>query len=380
MKINCAHAGVLGLVLAVCGGAFAGEPIRRLDRDVEASVLKAMARALAFLESNQLPDGGWRGFEGSDPAITAMVAKCFAQHSEYGVDHPVVRRAFGYILRHVREDGGIYVPGVGLRNYYTSVALMALSCSDEPKHREVCGRAQKFLTTLQWDEGDGHDRGDVFYGGAGYGKGKRPDLSNTQMMLEALKQSGLSSEHPVYRKALVFISRCQMSPDTNDQPFASGTGDGGFIYSPANGGESKAGAIVVAGRTTLRSYGSMTYAGFKSLLYAGLSRNDVRVQRAHSWICRNYTLDHNPNMPHAQSQQGLYYYYHVFARALFAWGDDAIVKASGERCDWRRDLSGKLLSLQREDGSWVNDADRWYESNPFLVTAYSVLALQTVLK
>ncbi|MCH7925963.1 MAG: hypothetical protein IIC51_10560 [Planctomycetes bacterium] len=38
-----------------------------------------------------------------------------------------------------------------------------------------------------------------------------------------------------------------------------------------------------------------------------------------------------------------------------------------------------LVSLQRDDGSWVNDADRWYEGNPQLVTAYALLALQTAL-
>ena len=39
-----------------------------------------------------------------------------------------------------------------------------------------------------------------------------------------------------------------------------------------------------------------------------------------------------------------------------------------------------MVRMQREDGSWVNDADRWYESNPYLVTAYSVLALQAAYR
>jgi squalene-hopene/tetraprenyl-beta-curcumene cyclase len=38
------------------------------------------------------------------------------------------------------------------------------------------------------------------------------------------------------------------------------------------------------------------------------------------------------------------------------------------------------LSLQRENGSWLNEADRWYEGNPHLVTAYAVLALQTATR
>lgn len=123
----------------------------------------------------------------------------------------------------------------------------------------------------------------------------------------------------------------------------------------------------------------MTYAGFKSMLYAKLDRDDPRVQRAIQWIRRHYTLDHNPNMPPAQSKEGLYYYYHVFARAILAWGEKTIVDANGVPHYWRTELCEKLLSLQRDDGSWVNEEDRWYEGNPDLVTAYAVLSLQTAL-
>ena len=340
---------------------------------------KAIDRALAFLEASQLPEGGWRGFEGGDPAITALVAKCFARDGAYGPAHRVTQRAFDFIARFARDDGGIYVPDVGLRNYYTSVAVMALTHSDSPKHRALVDRARTFLIGLQWDEGEQRDSSDVFYGGAGYGRHKRPDLSNTQMMLEALHDSGLSPEHPVYRKALVFVSRCQMSAETNDQPFAR-SGDGGFIYSPANGGESKAGSDKTGGRSVMRSYGSMTYAGFKSMLYAGLGREDPRTRRAFEWIQNHYTLERNPRMPAGHEFEGLYYYYHVFARALRTWGEDVVVDASGGRHVWRDDLRAALLARQGADGSWVNEADRWYESNPYLVTAYSVLALQEAAK
>ncbi len=340
---------------------------------------QCVARGLAFLENAQRPDGGWPGFEGSDPAITALVAKAFAEHERYGPNHPVVRRAFDFIMRHRQDDGGIYVPGIGLRNYYTSVAVMALARSDEPRVKEAVAAAQRMLTGLQWDESEEREPSDVFYGGAGYGHGKRPDLSNTQMMLEALHDSALSPEHPVYHKALIFISRCQMLPATNDQPFAA-DGDGGFIYSPANGGESKAGTVERDGRQVLRCYGSMTYAGYKSLLYAGLSDNDPRVRAAWDWFGRHYTLERNPNMPDDQALQGLYYYYHVFARALEASGKQLITDAAGERHDWRADLSAALARRQRDDGSWVNEEDRWYESNPHLVTAYSVLALEAALR
>ena len=352
----------------------------RFDSDVRQQAETAIRSGLDFLKATQKPDGGWENVGQSDPAITALAAQCFIQHKDYGPQHPIVRNALKFVLTFKHEDGGIYPEGLGMQNYYTSVCLMALSAAHDPAYQKDIKQAQAFLKKLQWDEGESIDEPNTWYGGAGYGKHKRPDLSNTQMMLEALKQSGLAPDDPAYKKALKFIERCQMSSAVNDQPFARGADDGGFIYTAANNGESKAGTVTTEkGETRLRSYGSMTYAGFKSYLYAGLSKNDPRVQAAFQWIQKYYTLDHNPNMPGQQSLQGLYYYYHVFARALHAWGEPTIKDAQGQVHDWRAELCVKLRTLQNEDGSWVNPSDRWFEGNPHLVTAYSVLSLQTVL-
>lgn len=337
---------------------------------------RAIDRGLTFLTAAQQPDGGWIGFDRTDPAVTALVAKCFIQDPAHGPDHAVSRKAVEFILTYAKPDGGIYIPDRGLRNYHTSVSLMALSATRDPKHAGAIARAQEFLKNGQWDEKEGYETDHPWYGGAGYGKNKRPDLSNTQMMLEALAQSGLPPDDPVYRKALRFVTRSQMASESNDQPFAKGAADGGFIYTPANNGESKAGREMVGGELRLRSYGSMTYAGFKSLLHAGLARDDPRVKTAFRWIQRHYTLEENPNMPGRQSEEGLYYYYHVFARALDTWGEDVLVDALGRKHPWRAELCHKLIELQRPDGSWVNDKDRWYEGNPHLVTAYAVLAMQ----
>ncbi|MCA9257526.1 MAG: hypothetical protein KDA33_17885, partial [Phycisphaerales bacterium] len=218
------------------------------------------------------------------------------------------------------------------------------------------------------------------YGGAGYNRSKRPDLSNTQMMLEALHESGLPEDHPVYQKALKFVSRCQMNDATNDQSFASRGADGGFIYSPNAGGESKASQGLFEIGTPRRSYGSMTYAGFKSMLYCGVERDDPRIQACLTWIRNNYTLDVNPGMPDRDAADGLYYYLHVFARAMRVWGEPVIADAKGESHVWREELCEKLLSLQRKDGAWANDAHRWMESDANYATALSVLSMQIALE
>jgi squalene-hopene/tetraprenyl-beta-curcumene cyclase len=169
---------------------------------------------------------------------------------------------------------------------------------------------------------------------------------------------------------------------------------GGFIYSVSTSKdkitelESKAGTLVDStGKSRLRTYGSMTYAGFMSYLYAELDREDPRVQDAYNWIRHNYTLDQNPGMvddpetPQDERRQGYYYYLHMLARALHAWGDPVILDAAGKQHDWANDLIDKLTSLQKDDGRWVNDDhDRWAESDPNLDTAYAILALQYALQ
>jgi squalene-hopene/tetraprenyl-beta-curcumene cyclase len=349
-----------------------------LPPEVIADSKKAIHKGLAFLTSRQGKDGSWSDDYG--PAVTAIVGQAFVQDAEYGPAHPSVQRALEYILRNEQGDGGIYDRKKNLANYETSVVLMFLSSLPEGMYRPRIGRAQAFLTKLQYDDAERVNRDDTWYGGAGYNSRKRPDLSNTQMMLEALHQSGLSKDDPVYQRALVFVSRCQMLGTTNDQKFARGATDGGFIYSPAGGGESKADEGLFETLGPPRSYGSMTYAGFKSMLYAGLRRDDPRLKAALDWIRNHYTLDENPNMPGRRSREGLYYYYHVFARALDAWGEPVLTDAGGTPHNWRLELCRKLISLQRPDGSWVNEKGRWMEGDPNYITGLTVLSLQTAAK
>lgn len=360
----------------------ASQPLRH----ARARALSITANAARHLLATQGQDGGWASDTG--PGITCLVLRALAQNAVVGPQHRSVRRGVEFVLHFRRDDGGIYSAEGLLKNYETSVALSLLSVLNDPQHQPIRDAAVKFLKDNQWDESEQISLDNPWYGGAGYGQGKRPDLSNTQMMLEALHDSGLPKDDPTYKRALAFIQRCQMLGEQNDRPFAKGSNDGGFIYSPANGGESKAGKWQVdavgrptsqpsTGREELRSYGSMTYAGFKSMLYAGLARDDPRVRAALEWIRRNWTLDYNPNMPEKQSHEGLYYYYHVFARALAAFGEDVIHDAAGREHAWRVELSAKLESLQKADGSWVNEQDRWMEGHPALTTAYAMLALQS---
>lgn len=338
----------------------------------EQRALKACRRGAEYLAAVQQPEGGWVGEWG--PGISALCTRALAQAPGFGPDHAAVDRGVQFVLRSQRDDGGICSAEGHWKNYETSVAVSMLAALGD-RQRAAIDRAVQFLKDNQWDESESVSSDDPRYGGAGYGRGKRPDLSNTQLMLDALRDSGLAKDDPAYKKALVFIQRCQMRGESNDQPFAQGSPQGGFIYSPLNGGESKAGRADVGGRRELQCYGSMTYAGLKSMIYAGLSRDDPRVRAALDWIRSHWTLDHNPGMP-GRSQEGLFYYFHTFSRAMDANGDLVVNDAAGRQHFWREELVERLEKLQRDDGRWVNQADRWMEGRPELTTAYAMLALE----
>jgi squalene-hopene/tetraprenyl-beta-curcumene cyclase len=307
------------------------------------------------------------------PGVTALVTTGVLKNGRPPQD-PLVAKSLEYLQQFVQPDGGIYQAGSRYRNYETCLAMMCLAeANRDGRYDELLKRADAFIKGLQWDAGEGQDLSSPAYGGAGYGTHARPDLSNTSFLIDALRAAGNDEDSDAIQRALVFVSRCQnLETEHNTTPFSTKNPDGGFYYTPAGGGTSQAGQTDGGG---LRSYGSMTYAGLKSMIFAGVNSEDSRVQAAVKWIQGNYSLSVNPGMPPGMEEAGLYYYYHTFAKALDALGGPQLVDAAGNRHDWRRDLVAELGQRQQPDGSWVNSNVRWLEGEPALVTGYALLAL-----
>jgi squalene-hopene/tetraprenyl-beta-curcumene cyclase len=247
--------------------------------------------------------------------------------------------------------------------------MCLVEANRDGRYTELIKRAEGFIKGIQWDESEEKERTDLEYGGAGYGSHKRPDLSNTSYLIDALVATGNDANDEAIQRALIFVSRCQnLESEHNTTPFATKNPDDGFYYTPAAGGTSQAGETENGG---LRSYASMTYAGLKSMIYAGVEQDDPRVQAAVKWITKNYDLTSNPGM----GDNGLYYYYHTFAKALDAMGQDEFVDDQGNKHNWRAELVEELARRQADDGSWVNKNERWLEGDANLATGYALLAL-----
>ncbi|MFT5290449.1 MAG: squalene-hopene/tetraprenyl-beta-curcumene cyclase [Planctomycetota bacterium] len=349
----------------------------------------ALARGGAFLLSARNEEGLW-GFRGQTEAgISSMViASLQALPEPRGEDiEAAIVHGLTYLRSLQKEDGALH--DGQLYNYVTSAAVMALSGSKDPADQQLLADARGYLRGLQADEDEGYTPEDRYYGGVGYGGDERPDLSNLNFALEALSTGPADENAEVFQNALVFLQRCQNYSETNDfvveieggSRIESGI-DGGATYGP---GESKAGYIDLGnGVKVPRSYGSMSYALLRGYLFAGLKKDDPRVQILWTWLQRNYSLDINPgfeasNDPRA-AYQGLFYYFFTMARALSLYGEETIVDATGTAHAWRAELAGRLVSMQRQDGSWKNDnSERWYEGNPVLATAYALVTLRETL-
>ena len=335
------------------------------------AVQAAVDKAYEFLKSRQKPDGSFEPAQGG-PGTTALIAAALIRLGK-PADDPVVAKALASLEKSVQKDGGIY--GRRLQNYTTSIALVTFKEANAGgKYDAIIANAVKYLKTLQ----QGGPEAELPFGGFGYDGKSRPDTSNTHFDVEALIAAGVPKDDPAIKNALIFLSRCQNLPgEANKFEFAKKAGDGdkgGFVYNPADAANEKSEKRTPDGG--LRSEGGMTYAGLKSFLYAGVGKDDPRVKAALDWVRKHYTLDENPG----QKDAGLYYYYHVFAKALDALGEEEFADAAGKKHPWRAELFEALKKRQKDDGSWANQNAAFLESTPELTTAFALLSLSYTTK
>ena len=346
--------------------------------ELERRARASLERGLNFLAAQQQTNGVWSNAQ--FPALSALPlwAMSLAARAQ---DAGVIDRAADYVAGCAQPDGGIYVSvpgrrGGSLGTYNTAICMTALHALGRPGYVRLIQQARGYVAETQL-LGD-----DEYRGGFGYEKSSgQPyaDLNNTAWALSAMRvtqdveESRPAGEARVdvdWNAALAFVGKMQL--DTNT---ANAEDAGGFMYKPAD--PNKAGvATNAAGRPYLRSFGSITYSGLLSLIYAQVARDDPRVVSAVDYARRHWTVDENPGM----GRQGLYYYYTIMARSLATTGlAELPARDGGQTVRWRDELLEKLLSLQQDDGSWANANNRFWENDPVLATSYALLALEYAL-
>ncbi len=387
----------IGSAISMSGFCADEKPVASTLPKIDETLLReanaSIQRGVNYMTDRQGEDGSWL----HHPAITGLITMALLNsHSKQNpeIRQAAVEKARQFMLKFVQKDGSIWMANVEKEypNYTTAICLATLAMINKPEDEQVLRNARKYLIGSQLDE-DNKDnptkKDNPSYGGIGYGKAGpgAPDLSNTQWALEALYLTDYLDKEPkakspedskkadlAWGNAVMFLNRLQHVPESNDQVWVvkdkNDPSYGGFVYKPD---ESKADEKFT--EKGLRSYGSMTYAGLKSMIYAKLKKDDPRVKAAVEWASKNYTLDQNPGM----GPEGHYYYLITFAKAHAVLGDEFITLPDGKKVQWRVDLIKKLLELQRGKGEWYNDNGRWMETIPDLVTAYSLIAMEAAL-
>lgn len=358
----------------VATGAFAagtGLAAQAAPDPVMVRAHQSLNKGLDYLRRIQETNGSWSEY----PATTALALSALLRNGRTELNDPAVAKGIQFLLRAAKPNGAIYDdrdPARALPNYNTALCLMTLNLCHNPAYKPTIQKAQKYLETSQFDDGEGIDAANPVYGGMGYGNDPddHPDLSNLSMALQSLKESRLPSNSYAFSKALVFLQRVQNRKESNDQAWVKkGPNDGGFVYDST--GESKA-----KGSGDHASMGAMTYAGLESYIYCGISKDDPRARAAWDWIRGHYTVAEHPG----QGDMSLYYYYHTMAKTLNVYGQKLLTDTKGVKHDWSHELAARLTTLQHPDGSWFNTNARYWENQPGLVTSYSLIALSYCLK
>lgn len=371
-------------VPAVQEGKDSGDPYRKGADWLVSRQDKSGAWMQALPQGGQVPSVGFTGL-----AVAALAGgPCREACAE------AIGRGTDWLVSKQSEDGsfGEGPAGAFLKSYSTAIALMVLAEVDAKKHEKQIRGAQAYLKNNQVREG-------IHKGGSGYGD-SAPDkegikvkeyanMSTTGFAAEGLKRSGLPQDDEFWKLVGEFCRKVQNSTEVNrdekwiavlkEKGLSIGD-DGGLYYAPiADPKEaSKAGTKKLADREVILSYGSMTYEGIKTYLYAGFSKDSPEVKAAIDWVRKNYTVEGHPGFPFEEGKRdhltGLYYYYVSMAKALDAYGESPLKTFDGTEHPWANEMVTQLQKLQQKDGSWKNENPRWYESVPELCTSYALLA------
>ncbi len=373
------------------------------NSDLRKKLEEAYGKAADWLVSQQDKSGAWlqgpSGKQAPSVAYTSLVVSALASApAELREKYKDSIARGAEFLNSRKNDDGSFGEGPGggfLKTYATALALQALYTVDKEKYTDAVRGAQAYLKQNQVKEGGAK-------GGSGYGDdapGKEgvkktiANLSTTGFAAEALKTSGLPQDDEFWKLVVEFVRKCQNNSETNSDPqwvaalnakgLAVGD-DGGLYYAPIADQEiHKAGTVKVVDKEVIRSYGSMTYEGIKTYLYAGLKKDSPEVKAAVDWVRKNYSVDAHPGFPFDEKKRdhlrGLFFYYAAMSRAMDAVGENPFRTFDGKEHDWPRELAEQLLKTMKEGKMWVNDNPSWWENDPLLVTSYVLNTLNVLM-
>jgi squalene-hopene/tetraprenyl-beta-curcumene cyclase len=162
--------------------------IVHFDVSLKHEVEHTISLGVRFLAENQQQNGSWSHYPGiTGLVLTAILNAPDHLRQKYALE---IDNGFKFLNDMIHPNGGIYPEEEPqLRAYNTSICLMAYVSADNPEYKDIIINARDYLLSLQADEDEGITPDSSVYGGIGYNRDERSDISNMQMALEALRMS-----------------------------------------------------------------------------------------------------------------------------------------------------------------------------------------------
>lgn len=334
----------------------------------------ALTRAAEYLWAQQAQDGGWHsktyGLLESGQSLTPFVLEALLEipNETFARPEAGVKRAAAYIQKNTRA-GVLGMAESGMPdypNYSTALAVSALARARQPGWEAQVESMVAYLRGQQFTEQNGWRERDPAYGAWGMGGDKRTppdtghvDLSMTRYVLDALRAAGVPVSDSIFKRARVFVERCQ-----NFNPERPDDGDGGFFFATTEHDTNKAGHD----GKRFRSYGTTTADGILALLMTGADQSHPRVVAAKRWLTTRHTDMEVPGFVGEAYQRwpkGLAFYYSAASTKAFR----------ALNFDAGSSVADALKRTQRADGSWANPENLVKEDDPLIATAFAIRAL-----
>ncbi|MFT6110280.1 MAG: hypothetical protein ACJA2W_003205 [Planctomycetota bacterium] len=294
-------------------------PRPTLPPGLQAKINNAIDLGIESLLTRQALDGSWtQQIEGYGPGMTGLALYALMK-SGLSPKHPAVARGFAFLER---QDA--------TKTYTRATVILALATRGDDKDDRWIEELVEELVRSQDSRGWGYPAG-------------APDLSNTQFAATALRAAvarGISVSPKVWSRLVESTLDC-LVPESGSA--ASGSPPRGFLYR--------------AGHE--HATGSMTAAGVAVLSICAEHMRRVKpdhrrgIKRGISWLGENFTVDHNPSPTTKNGSSGVQYY--------FLYGIERVGSLRGiEKLGsfpWYQLGAEKLVTLQKDDGSWGGQSD-----------------------
>jgi squalene-hopene/tetraprenyl-beta-curcumene cyclase len=394
---------ILSFMLLIMPGCFSGssKPECRLtpeNRILLEKIDASLSRASAYLVSKQSPDGTWRSetygmFRDGVTLTPYIMSALFFMPEKEGQARQAYRNGVEYLLTLIGDDGKLKTDLLFPVLTAASASRMVVLETKDETHKQAQLAYLKIIRQWQMTEALGWMPDDPEYGGWGFSlhPPKKPaegqlkahfsesNMVATIFAIAAMRSARIPLDDPIWKKALIFVKRCQNfsdDPSLSDARFD----DGGFYFIPNDALQNKAG---IAGtdcfdRQRFHSYGTMTADGLRALLQCGLPKDHPRVIAARKWLENHFSVSENPGNFNSDREvlRNATYYYWVWAVAhAFDRAGIRQFEQENKAVFWAEKLAEELIARQKEDGSWVNSFTDAKEDDPLVATPWAASAL-----